>query len=251
MSEERASGGETAWWARFTLFGGITAALLLALGPIGYRLDVLGVTGAVLVAPGMAAALAAVTLCFALFGVFMTLRRGLVAERTPVLVGGVLALAIVLNVGAQFSQARSVPGIHDITTSPSDPPRFEAIRELRGPNANSLDYDASALGPLTREAYPEVETLVTDLPPDAAFDRALALAEDMGWEIVATEPGAGRIEATDATTMYGFEDDVVIRVRGPGDGAGGSRVDLRSASRVGVSDLGANAARIRAFLERF
>ena len=84
-----------------------------------------------------------------------------------------------------------------------------------------------------------------DATPADAFKRALQAARDMGWEIVAADAAAGRIEATDTTFWFGFKDDVVIRVEA--DGAG-SRVDLRSVSRVGVGDVGANAARIRAYL---
>ncbi len=85
-------------------------------------------------------------------------------------------------------------------------------------------------------------------PPDQAFERALATAKDMGWTVIEADKAAGRIEATDRTLWFGFFDDIVIRVT-PAAGSG-SRVDVRSLSRVGVSDLGANAKRIRAFLAR-
>ena len=97
-----------------------------------------------------------------------------------------------------------------------------------------------------RGAYPEIKPQVLPVLPDEAFERALAVAGEMGWEIVAAEKGEGRIEATDTTFWFGFKDDVVIRIQ-PAEA--GSRVDVRSASRVGVGDLGVNAARIRRFLE--
>ena len=238
----------TAWWAKFTLIGGVVAALLLIMGPVGYRLGVLDVQGAVLMAPGMATALAAITLMFALVGMILTVTRGLVAERAPVLFGGVLALAILINMGMQFGRAQSVPPIHDITTNPADPPRFEALVEVRGPDANPLDYDAGELAEATRSAYPFMRPVDSELTPSAAFDRAETLVAELGWEQVAADREAGRIEATDTTAMYGFKDDVVIRIRSRGEG---SVIDLRSVSRVGQSDLGTNAARIRAFIERF
>lgn len=238
----------TAWWAKFTLIGGVVAALLLIMGPVGYRLGVLDVQGAVLMAPGMATALAVITLLFALVGIVLTIIRGLVAERVPVLFGGILALAILISMGMQFGRAQSVPPIHDLTTDPADPPRFEAVMEVRGPDANPLDYDAGELAEVTREAYPFLRPIESDLPPSAAFDRARSLVAEFGWEPVAADREAGRIEATDTTTMYGFKDDVVIRIRSGGEG---SVIDLRSVSRVGQSDLGTNAARIRAFIERF
>jgi uncharacterized protein (DUF1499 family) len=80
--------------------------------------------------------------------------------------------------------------------------------------------------------------------PAAAYARAFAAARAMGWEIVAAEPAAGRIEATATTRWFGFKDDVVVRVRGT---SAGSRIDARSVSRVGKGDVGTNARRIRAY----
>jgi len=88
---------------------------------------------------------------------------------------------------------------------------------------------------------------VLDTPPDQAYSRALAAAAGLGWEIVAAVPAEGRIEATDTTPWFGFKDDVVIRIRPQGTA---SRVDIRSKSRVGTSDRGANAARIDGCLDR-
>ena len=96
-----------------------------------------------------------------------------------------------------------------------------------------------------REAYPDI--VPADYPVDtqAAFEAAVAAARDLGWTVVAMDEAGGRIEAIDRTFWFGFADDVVIRIR-PTDA--GSRIDVRSVSRVGVSDVGANAARIRDFL---
>ena len=237
-----------AWWARFTFLGGILAVVLMLLGPLGYRTGLLGVQGAVLLAPGMAAALGVICLLAALVGIVLTIRRGLTAERMPVMIGGGLSLVIVLNMVMQFGAANAVPPIHDITTAPEDPPTFDAVVAERADAPNTLDYDASVLAELTREAYPDVQPLITDLAPTAAFARAQALVGELGWALVAADATAGRVEATDTTLFYGFADDVVIRIRPEG---AGSRIDLRSVSRVGQSDLGANAARIRAFLAAF
>ena len=97
-----------------------------------------------------------------------------------------------------------------------------------------------------RAAYPDVQPAILNVPPAQAFERALAAVHDMGWEVVKADATEGRIEATDTTFWFGFKDDVVIRV-GPTDG--GSRVDVRSLSRVGVGDAGTNAKRIRAYLK--
>ena len=237
-----------AWWAKFTMLGGIFSVLLMAFGPVGYRIGLLGVSGAVLLAPGMAVTLAAVSFLFAIVGLYLSIRRGLMAERMPVLVGGGLSLAIVINMAMQFGAASAVPPIHDITTSPEDPPLFAAVVDLRGTEDNPLEYDAENLIEPTRTAYPFVQPIVSELAPAEAYAKALALVKDFGWEIAAESEADGLIEATDTTLMYGFKDDVAVRVRAEG---AGSRIDLRSVSRVGQSDLGANAARIKAFIDRF
>ncbi len=143
--------------------------------------------------------------------------------------------------------ARSVPPIHDITTDTGDPPRFVAIAPLRSHAPDPGAYGGPRVAALQRAAYPDIRPVLLDIPPRAAFDRALAAARAMGWHIVASVPADGRIEATATTFWFGFKDDVVVRVR-PRDG--GSRVDIRSMSRVGKSDLGTNARRVRAFMRR-
>lgn len=142
--------------------------------------------------------------------------------------------------------AESVPPIHDITTDTEDPPAFEAILPLRADAPNPSEYEGDSIAALQEEAYPDVEPLVLDLPPAEAYERALQAAREMGWEIVSDERPTMRIEATDTTFWFGFEDDVVVRVEPAEDG--GSRIDVRSVSRVGRSDVGTNAERIRRYL---
>lgn len=245
---EAAAGGRTAWWAKFILIGGSLAALLLVLAPLGYRSGVLGVSAAVLMLPGMGAVLAVITLGFTIVGLILTLKRGLIAERLPVAIGGVLALAVLVNMGSWFMRANAVPPIHDISTDSADPPGFVAVAELRGPETNPLDYDAEVLAAATSEAYPFVQPIRSSMSPAEAFARSEQLIEALGWELVAAAPAAGRLEATATTSLYGFKDDVVIRIRAD---SAGSRIDLRSVSRVGQSDLGANAGRIGAFIAAF
>ena len=100
---------------------------------------------------------------------------------------------------------------------------------------------------MQREAYPGLRTLVVAESPERTVALSQDVALELGWDVVAVDPVAGRLEASDTTFWFGFTDDIVVRVRGVSDG---SEVDLRSTSRVGVGDLGANAARIRAFLDR-
>ncbi len=160
------------------------------------------------------------------------------------LVLAVLSVAVPLWL---LSQARSLPPIHDISTDTVTAPAFVAVLPLRAEASNPADYGGPEIATQQQQAYADIRPLLMPLPPDQAFDRALAAAEAMGWKIVASVAGEGRIEATATTLMFGFKDDVVIRVRAD---VAGSRIDLRSVSRVGRSDLGANARRIRAYLER-
>jgi uncharacterized protein (DUF1499 family) len=165
---------------------------------------------------------------------------------------GVLVLAIVIGVATAAvpwslrEQARSLPRIHDITTDTHNPPEFVAVAPLRADAPNPVEYEGEDIARQQREAYPNIQPLETDVYPAIVFDHALATAETLGWEIVAAETDNGRIEATDTTFWFGFKDDVVIRIQGSN---GGSIVDVRSKSRVGLSDVGANAARIRRFMD--
>src|SRR5207302_9610810 len=100
---------------------------------------------------------------------------------------------------------------------------------------NTAAYGGRDLAEQQRKGYPDLEPLVLGVPPSAAFTRARDAAEGMGWLIVAAEPAAGRLEATDSTLWFGFKDDIVVRIVPQGSG---SRIDVRSVSRVGRSDLG-------------
>lgn len=141
--------------------------------------------------------------------------------------------------------AERLPRIHDISTDLDNPPRFVAILPLRQGADNPVEYGGAEVAAKQRSAYPDLKSKVVDIPAGLAFAKALDAAHRLGWEIVATEPVAGRIEATDTTFWFGFKDDIVIRVSPEGSHA---RVDIRSLSRVGVSDVGTNARRIRNFL---
>ncbi len=140
-----------------------------------------------------------------------------------------------------------VPAIHDITTDVDDPPRFEVAPQLRGAGTNPLTIDREVLE-AQEAAYPDLQTLRSTSSYEVIYNRALTTARDLGWEITRQDPTAGYIEAVATTPVMAFKDDIVIRVRTNADG---SLVDLRSVSRVGRSDLGANARRIRAFRDAF
>lgn len=137
--------------------------------------------------------------------------------------------------------------IHHISTDKQSPPEFVAAIEQRGSDSNPLDY-TDAIATIQEQLFPDVQAISSDLTPEAAFDRALATANALGWEVYAQDSQQGRIEAVQSTFWFGFKDDIAIRVLAEGSG---SRIDLRSVSRVGQGDLGANAKRILAFTEQF
>lgn len=188
-----------------------------------------------------------VVAAFSLVAIYLTRprasRRGLPLAVLALVVG--LATFVVL--WQVQSLARSVPPIHDITTDTENPPEFVAISPLRADAPNPIEYEGQEIARQQREAYPDIRPLVLDLPPERVFGHALDAARGMGWDIVAADSGAGRIEATDETFWYGFEDDVVIRLNRED---GGTVLDIRSVSRVGVGDVGVNARRIRRYLKQ-
>ncbi len=141
----------------------------------------------------------------------------------------------------------SVPYIHDITTDTEHPPIFVAVLPLRAGAENSAEYGGPELARQQQDAYPDLKPGSVSSPPEAAFPRALQAAKDMGWKIVDSDPKSLRIEATDTTWWFGFKDDVVVRLT---PSPTGSRIDVRSVSRVGKSDVGTNARRINAYLAR-
>ena len=163
------------------------------------------------------------------------------------LVGLVVSVVVVGMPWTQLRRARRAPPIHDITTDLEHPPAFVAVLPLRATAPNNANYGGPEIAAKQRAAYPDIQPALLPVPPEQAFQRALAAARDMGWQIVATDSAAGRIEATATTFWYGFKDDVVIRLT-PSEG--GTRIDLRSESRVGGSDIGTNARRIREYLKK-
>jgi uncharacterized protein (DUF1499 family) len=147
----------------------------------------------------------------------------------------------------QRRTAQQVPPIHDITTDLGNPPEFVAVLPLRADAPNSTIYAGEEIAAQQRAAYPDIAPLFLETSTSAVFTQALDAARSMGWEIVAADSSVGRIEATATTPWFGFKDDVVVRITADGSR---TRVDVRSVSRVGRSDVGANAARIRKYLAR-
>jgi uncharacterized protein (DUF1499 family) len=162
---------------------------------------------------------------------------------------------VTIVAGFWASRGRNSAPIHDVTTDLNDPPAFKDVVPLRSASGalNPVEYKRvqSILGKeldvsdAQRKAYPDIQPLVLPQPPARVAQLAAQVAKDMGWDIVAVAPSEGRVEATDTTRYFGFKDDVVVRIVPESTG---SRVDVRSESRVGGGDAGTNARRIRAYL---
>ena len=179
-------------------------------------------------------AMAAGVLCVLVLALPAARRRGIAAPIVALLV----ALAV-LYAPLQFQrQARAVPPINDITTDTDNPPRYMTTERR---------YPGPQFAQQQRAAYPDIAPVLLALPRREAFARALTAAQAMGWEVVGRDPASGTIEAVDSTRWFGFKDDIAVRVSATPPG---SRIDVRSKSRVGRSDLGTNARRIRAYLEQ-
>jgi uncharacterized protein (DUF1499 family) len=237
------------WWSRAILIGSVVAAVMLPVGALGTRLGIWQFSGGFMLLAG-GVVLAAVGLIVGLVGIIVAARRKLAADKPAIYIGTLVSALVLAVVGVQFVAATSVPPIHNISTDVNDPPAFDRIVALRGEGSNPLEYDSERLAPLQQEAYPWVQPLDSDLAPIDAVRRARGVLEDMGLEIVGVEEDRGLLEATDTTFWFGFKDDMVVRIRAQEDGSG-SRVDVRSVSRVGTSDLGVNARRIGEFLTAF
>ncbi|PWQ93959.1 DUF1499 domain-containing protein [Leucothrix arctica] len=140
------------------------------------------------------------------------------------------------------------PAIHDITTNTTNPPLFLVLDETRPGARNTLEYGGPDIAAQQKKTYPDVAPIQSKLAASDAFTEALRVGQAMGWEIVAQDKEALRFEATARTPVYQFADDVVVVVTAEG---AASRVDIRSVSRIGRGDRGANAARIMDFIGRF
>jgi uncharacterized protein (DUF1499 family) len=161
--------------------------------------------------------------------------------------------AVVLAYPAYLAwQYRKLPPIHDITTDPIDPPRFEALGRLRsGDGANTAVYAGLYSAEQQRQAYPDIEPVELEIPVDRAYAITLQLVNKRKWLVIderAPQPPRriGRIEAVARTPIMGFREDVSIRVVSDGED---SRVDIRSSSRYFESDLGSNAARVAKLID--
>jgi len=229
-----------AWYA---LVVTVMAVLLIRFGRVDYT------AGFVTLGAGLLLAMLAIALAgLGFLRIWQEGRRGLGSA-----VQGLLIAILVLAYPAWFAvKAVTLPQLNDVTTDTDNPPSFSRSRAALAARGGRVPPDVSPdVREAQREAYAQIAPLTVDLPPEDAFEIARKAAQNRGWQIVeAVAPGGrmglGRLEAVDRTFLLRLPDDVTVRLRPRADG---TRIDVRSASRMGTHDLGANAARIRAFLE--
>lgn len=230
--------------AQSSLALGFLAILVPMIGALGTRFEVWSFVVGLLAMP--------VSLLLALIGLVLgiisLLRLRKAGERLVLPAHGAgLSLLVSLYLATTMFSGFFMPPIHNISTDIEDPPQFTYAQTIRGEDANPLHYDSATIGPLQREGYPEVRPLLLDIPPDAMYRRVKMVLEAMRMEITREDPERGEMEAVATTFWFGFKDDIVVRLR---EVDGGTRLDVRSVSRVGLVDIGANAERIVEIIKR-
>jgi uncharacterized protein (DUF1499 family) len=227
------------WSKRLGLFAipvGVIAVFAQRSGRLDYLPSVAAFGSAVLLA--MAAVLLAV---IALAVIWVRGNRGAGAA-TAGAFAGVLVLAAPMYF---IVPGLELPPLADIATDPANPPAFVFAAAERKPGENPLAHPGESAAVAQMAAYPELQPLTVSQTPEETHALAQQLVEQRGWRVLDSNPASGRIEAVDTSLIMRMHDDIVIQIR---PDAAGARVDMRSASRTGQRDFGANAARIRAFL---
>jgi len=232
-----------AWSRRLALFALAVAALSILI----VRSNILEIEPA-LATFGAALVFAALSILLA-FAAFVVIWRQGKSGLGAALSGLMLGLLLLAYPAYLGYRAAKLPPISDITTDPDNPPRFDFLARLRP--ADRVAYPGAATARKQAEAYPDIVPLQVTAPVRVAYDVTLALVTKRKWPVAEARPPVGSrrdavIEATARTPIMGFRDDIAIRITPTSEGA---RIDMRSASRYGVSDLGTNAARIRSLLE--
>lgn len=253
---QRAAPAWTRVYATFALVLALAPAVVIILGALGTKFGLWSWKAgfvAVLVngpAPGLgwAPALAMAAIVVALIGLVVSIRTGLWRRSLAALLIGLATMGAFVFVGGQ---ARKAPPIHDVSTNWNEPLMFsEAAMQRRGAEANPIVADplmftGERIAQVNERTCPEARPVLLKMSAEDAHARAKAALVEQGLEIVTDDPATGRLEAVATSFWYGFKDDLVARVAPEGSGA---RVDMRSVSRVGVSDIGQNCKRITALV---
>lgn len=236
-----------ATWARrlavFSLVASIVSIIIIRFGFLEFRPALATFLGALAIA-----GLSILVSLAAFAAIWQNGSRGM----GRVLVALLLDIAILAYPAYLAFEYRRLPPLHDITTDPIDPPRFEVLARLRtGDGTNPAVYAGLYSAARQRAAYPDIEAAAVEAPPQKAYEATLELINKRKWLVVDARPPLpprreGKIEAIARTPIMGFREDIAVRIRPDGPGA---RVDLRSSSRYFDHDLGSNAARIVKLVE--
>jgi uncharacterized protein (DUF1499 family) len=231
------------WAARIAFFALAVAALsiIIVRSQLLEIVPALATFGAALVLAGIA--------ILVTFAAFVVIWRQGYAGLGRALLALLISIALLAYPAYLGARALRLPAIADISTDTSNPPRFDTLARQRP--RDRIAYPGAPTAALQRAGYPDIAPLDLEVPSRMAYEAALALVTKRKWAISESRAPTlarrdGLIEATARSPIMGFRDDVVIRITPIGQG---TRVDVRSASRFGAHDLGANASRIRSLLE--
>ena len=223
----------------------VASAAAMIFSGTGYRLDLYHFrVGFTILRWAFWFALAGAVLCVAGFAFARDRSRGTIVAA---IIGTVVGVAAVYVPWTWKQTLDSLPYIHDISTDTANPPEFVVAAKLRKPGDHPVTYDGQEVADLQRKAYPDLTSVAFNAPSEKVFEAAKAAIASMGMQLADADLAQGRIEANRTSLLYGFTDDMVVRIA---TGADGTKVDVRSKSRVGRSDLGQNAKRIRVFFQR-
>jgi uncharacterized protein (DUF1499 family) len=221
---------------------GVVALVCFVSGPVLIQLHVLG--------PGdgwrifmLSWPLALLATLLGAVGLWLTRPAAGRAGRERAGVGTICGVTILAVLAVSGAGAFALPVINDITTDPADPPVFVAAQSLADNAGRDMSYPGDSFAAQQRVAYPDLVPIRLDVSRDEALTRVEAAADELGWETTYIDRATGVIELTKTSSIFRFVDDIAVRVRPSGSG---SVVDVRSKSRLGKGDLGANAAHIRA-----
>ncbi len=232
--------------ATLALHLGVAGVLALVVGPVAIQLGALSPYAgfAIFAFGGLLCGLLALVL--GMIGLWRTRATTGREGRGRALRGALLGAAILALIAGAAGSGRGVPAINDITTNPDDPPVFAHAGQLPGNEGRDLSYP-SDFAAKQRAGYPDLAPIRVELSPPDALYQCLRAAEFLGWQVTHDNQEGGTLEATETSRIFRFVDDISVRVRPDGTG---SVIDVRSKSRVGRGDLGANAKRIEAFRKK-
>jgi uncharacterized protein (DUF1499 family) len=230
------------WRSTLSIKLAIAACVLMPVAALGTKFGVWPFTIGFLV---LAASILLALITIVIAAIYI-LKEAYTADKSGMRNSALLAFVPMAIIATVVAGAGEVPPIHNITTDLTNPPAYEAVLPLRDEGSNPLELTAEVVA-LHSTGYPDLKPVITALSTEQAIAKAAQIAESLGWAIV---PGqrSNYIEATVSSFWFGFTDDIAIRVSAAQNG---SIVDLRSVSRVGKSDLGANAKRINQFVDAF